>query len=166
MNTAQDHLEVWGLDPLIPSESGNTYSTDDVINAYLKGKEHQRQESKSQQLDHIQEILLEKLKVNLNKAALLSEELFREINNSGFKCDSVRLKIKDVSNYMAIFLVDEKDFCSDDFLKIYDRSIEIKRENNASSTFNFSTLFTPKTIDTEPLNMVADGYILSYNGPE
>lgn len=147
------HLD-WKLAPVEEGMEKKFYSGDDLIDAYLKGKEDQKN-------SEIQ-VLTEKLENNLIAAKAHSERLFSIIQDYGFKCRVIKLKIKDIYTYVSLFIIDEDDFCNDDFLKIYEESIKLKKEYNTSSTFNFTTMFSPDNKELSEETILTDGFYLSY----
>jgi len=145
----------WQISPMRHEKGKDTYSADVLIDAYLKGRKDAANIDK--------QMRLEKLEANLKKAKSLSVHLFESIKEQGFNCSSIKLKIKDIYHYSSIFLVNEDDYINDDFLNIYSQSIKIKKEANKEKTFDFTTIFAPMNSDVEFNNMLADGYIFSYD---
>ena len=144
----------WEINPIRKDKEKDTFSADDLIDAYLAGRKDKSDEDT--------QLRIEKLESNLKKAQELSINLYNEIKKSGFHCSSVKLKIKDIYHFSSIFLIDENDYCDDNFLKIYEASISLKKEANCSTTFDFTTIFTPESNTLKKETMIADGYILSY----
>ncbi|MBE9492094.1 MAG: hypothetical protein IMY70_04355 [Bacteroidetes bacterium] len=144
----------WKIIPERKGKEKKIYSGDDVIDAYLKGKKDQKNSDT--------QVFIDKLKDNLNLAKSISEKLYSIIINHGFKCKIVKLKIKDIYTYTSLFIIDEDDFCKDDFLKIYKESIKIKKEVNTSKTFNYNTMFSPDNRELSDNCVSIDGFYLSY----
>ncbi len=145
----------WQISPIKHEKGKDTYSSDDLIDAYLKGRKDAANNDK--------QMRLEKLEANLKKAKTLSVNLYNSILKQGFNCNTIKLKIKDIYHYSSIFLVQEDDYIKDDFLNIYIESIKIKKEANKNKTFDFTIVFAPMNTEVEFNNMLADGYIFSYN---
>lgn len=155
MKTATKNLSIdWEINPIRHDKGKDTFSADDLIDAYFAGRKDKSDEDS--------QLRIEKLESNLKKAQDLSIKLYEEIKSSGFNCSTVKLKIKDIYNFSSIFLIDEDDYCDDKFLKIYEKSIALKKDVNEGRTFDFTTIFTPESKNLEKEIMVADGYILSY----
>ena len=146
----------WTIQPLKKEGELSVFSADDVIDAYFQGKKAQ--------LNQESQLKIEKLQGNLSNAEKLSEGIFNFIKENNFKCSKVFLKIKDIYSFTSFFLVDEDDYCNDVFLKVYEKTIQIKKEANITSTFDFTTILTPKTEFFDSNVLLADGYILSYVG--
>lgn len=144
----------WEINPIRHNKGKDTFSADDLIDAYLAGRKDKSDEDS--------QLRLEKLESNLTRAQELSINLLNDIKSSGFECSTLKLKIKDIYHFSSIFIINEDDYCKDDFLKIYEKSITLKKEVNEDRTFDFTTIFTPESDDLEKESMVADGYILSY----
>jgi len=146
----------WEKQPLRKDELGEVFSADDVIDAYFKGRIDQVSQDKQLQLNQLKE--------NLKKAISLSEQLFKFINDKGFKGYQVFLKIKSIYSFTAFFLVDEDDYCSDAFMEVYEQTIAIKKSENTSKMFDFTTILTPNNDFFDKDSLRSDGYILSYAG--
>ena len=117
--------------------------------------------------DSLTEMVKEKtarFEKNLQKAIKISESFFAEIAKKNFRCKTVFMKIEDTNTFSSLFLVDEDDFCNDEFLAIYEESIKIRKENNTDSKFLMSIDFTPITKYLDESCLLADGYLMSYNG--
>lgn len=144
----------WTVRPVKDDKVQKKYSEDDMIDAYLKGKREQANSEKQMQL--------EKLKDNINIVTDIAESLKQEISKNSFNCSDIRLRIKSIFRYSLIFVVNEDDFCNDNFLKIYEYSIDLKKEKNKSDTFDVNIIFTPENENFELDCLLADGYNLSY----
>lgn len=134
----------------------DTFSSDDLINAYFKGR--------TDQADQEKQLRLEKFKSNLDKAQDLSENIFGYIKSNGYNCNRVYLRVKDIYSYTSLFLINEDDYCNDAFLKVYDKTIQVKKEVNNSNIFDFTTILTADNENLDHKALLADGYILSYAG--
>ncbi|MCB0480225.1 MAG: hypothetical protein KDC83_02285 [Flavobacteriales bacterium] len=146
----------WEATPITKSSEHSTFSADDLIDAYFNGKKAQ--------VDEEREMRFEKFESNLHRAKQLSEQMLDTIFQNGFKCESIHLKIKDIYHFSSIYLIDEDDYCSDEFLDIYKESIKLKSEANISQSFNYTIIFTPNNEFLNKKRILADGYFLSYNG--
>lgn len=154
MVTQDRKINNWVIKPISQDKEKETFSADDLIDAYLTGKKDKS--------DKDFQLRLEKLESNLKLAQELSIELYTKIIDEGFKCSTVKLKIKDIYHFSSVFLIDLDDYCKDSFLKIYEESIKLKKKVNEGKTFDFTTIFTPESEELEKNNLIADGYILSY----
>ncbi len=152
---ANKQISDWQISPLKQEKGKETFSADDLIDAYLKGRKDAAGFDKQMRMD--------KLDTNLEKAKELSVKLYNSINGLGFKCSSIKLKIKDIYHFSSIFIVNEEDYINDDFLKVYKESMTLKNKANKEKTFDFTTIFAPMHSKVEINNMLADGYIFSYD---
>jgi len=153
-STVSRSKEKWILQPITKEKGKNVFSSDEVIDAYLKGRKDEA--------DSHTKLLWEKLESNLSRARKLSSELFNEINQSGFEASKLHLKIKDIFNFAAIYIIDEDDYCDDNFSDIYKKSIQLKKEVNRDNTFDLTIIFTPESEHLMDSHMLADGYVYSY----
>lgn len=129
------------------------FTHDELIDAYLKGKEAQKNENKK--------ILIEKLEANLKKAQDIVENLVEEIRNKGFKIYKSYLRINNIVKFDAIFDISIEDYTSDAFDEIYEKSQEIKKIVN-SDTFHLNLTFMPHNDNLNEQRVVRDGFIFSY----
>lgn len=129
------------------------FTQDELIDAYLKGKEEQKSEN--------QKILLEKLEKNIKQAQKIVETIVEKINKGGLKLFKSYLRINDIIKYDAIFDVSLDDFTSSDFELIYDFSRELKKDLN-TDTFNINFTFMPHTKDLNEKRIESDGFIFKY----
>ena len=129
------------------------YTYDDLIDAYLKGKEEQKNQT--------QKVLIEKLERNVKEAKRIVEKITDEIISKGFKPFKSYLRIKDIFKFDAIFDISLQDFTSDSFEEIYTYSRKIKKEVS-NDTFNINFTFMPHTEDLNEKRIVCDGFILVY----
>ncbi|MCG9910906.1 MAG: hypothetical protein MH137_06345 [Flavobacteriales bacterium] len=146
----------WTLNPISKGNNGSQFSADDLIDAYFNGRKDQ--------VDNDNKLRLETLNKNLERAAKLSLEILAFIRSSGFSCEMVYMKVKNIYQFTALFLVNEDDFCKDEFLSVYKKSVEIKKANNTESTFDFTSIITPANPHFDPNAVLIDGYNLSYGG--
>lgn len=150
-NTQVSFAEDWKLEPIKGKE---TYSVNEVINAYLQGKKAQADADK--------QLVMDKLNENLSKAQEIAVRLFGYVIDSGFDCKKLFLRIKDIYRYSLLVVVNEDDFCNDEFIKVYEHSIEIKKEVNVSNTFDLTIIFTPESNHLSNSCLLSDGYNFTY----
>lgn len=141
------------MNPVREDQGKKQFSADDLIDAYLKGKADQKSND--------EKVLIQALDTNLKLAQNLSVSIFDLITDSNFKCNTVRLKIKDIYSFAAIFIVDANDYTSKDFRKIYESSINIKKEHN-KDLFDFSTIFCPYNENFDTQKLIIDGFTYYY----
>ena len=133
------------------------YTQDDVIDAYLKGKEEQKILT--------EKVLIEKLDSNLNQAKNLVEQITEKIINDGFTVFKSYLLLKDIFKFDAIIDVELSDYISDEFDKIYKYSRDVKNEVNGN-TFYISFSFMPHTDELNENTIACDGFLFTYQKSE
>src|SRR5262245_5401875 len=114
-------------------KNSETYTGDDLIDAFIRGKKAGRDEQKK--------ILLERIKENINKATQLSEVLYKKAIDEKIKLYEIHLKADNISSYTALFIADNSDFLSDKFRSIYTTARHLKNEAE-TDTFYISFTFT------------------------
>lgn len=141
---------------LIPSEfqkKHKAYSSDDLINAYLQGRNDQKDEEKR--------ILIKELINNFEKAKKIGEEFYDFLWSKKIKCKYVLLRARNIAEFETIFIVPKNDYLSYDFLDIYQYSINKKAEIN-TDTFHFSFSFMPFSSHINTDKLSTDGFVLKY----
>lgn len=156
--TNSNPIPDWDMKPLRKEEGKDVFSVDNVIDAYLSGRRDQ--------LNHEIQLKFEKLGQNLETATNLSKQIFDFIKENHFRPNKVYLKIKDIYSFTSFFLINEDDYCDDNFLKVYEKTIEIKKQTNKSNTFDYTTILTPYSEFFDSNSLLSDGYILSYDGEQ
>jgi hypothetical protein len=134
-------------------QNSATYTGDDLIDAFIQGKQAGRNEKKKE--------MLERLNKNVVKATKLSEQLYHSALDQEFKLFEIHLKAENISTYTALFLVDSTDFLSDRFRSVYTIARQLKNEAE-TDTFYISFSFTPKSEQLSENCLVADGFFLKY----
>lgn len=129
----------------------------DVIDAYLKGKEAGKDEAK---------IAMVKLfELNLGKAQEKSEELYESLKSIGIGIDSIHLKADNITNFMALIVADLNDYVSESFLDAITLSRDLKIKTDSEDfTLNFYFTYHADTLKEHCLE--SDGYFLKYNVSE
>ena len=135
-------------------KSKDVYTGDDLIDAFLTGKEAGKNE-------HFR-ILLAQFKENIDQAASLSEKLYKQIAELNIKPFDVRIKAEDITRFKALFIVQKEDFLSDEFRNAYVLSRKIKNDSE-SDKFYISFSFTPSSEDLNEHCLVADGFFMKYD---
>lgn len=129
----------------------------DVIDAYLKGKQGGKDEAKI--------AMIKLFELNLNKAQEKSEELYETLKKMGFGINSIHLKADNITNFMALIIADYKDYVSEEFLNAITASRELKTKTDSEEfTLNFYFTYHAGTLNEHCLD--SDGYFLKYNVSE
>ena len=134
-------------------KSKDVYTGDDLIDAFLSGKEAGKNE-------HFR-ILLAQFKENIDQAARLSETLFKEVIKLDVKPYEIRIKAEDITRFKALFIVSKEDFLSDKFRDVYTLSRKLKTTSE-SDKFYISFSFTPTSKELNEHCLIADGFFMRY----
>jgi len=143
----------WLLRPQAEIEKEKFFSSDELIDAYFKGRRDQVEENKK--------VLLKIFSDNLNRAQQTCEEFFAALEKSDVKGFFVSLRAESVTIFDAVFVVPAQKFLTHDFDAVYKMAREKKKEI-ATATFNLSFSFMPLTDSLDEGQMLMDGYILKY----
>ncbi|MDR0305657.1 MAG: hypothetical protein LBI42_02345 [Chitinispirillales bacterium] len=144
----------WSLRPQTGSGEEKHYSSDELIDAYFRGKRDQAEENKK--------ILMRAFSDNIKKAKTVCEEFFLALEQNGVGCEFVALRTKSISQFDAIFTVAKDKFISPDFDVVYQMALEKEKEITAKNTFSFYFSFMPLTESLNERQMLVDGYIMKY----
>jgi hypothetical protein len=135
-------------------QSKDVITHNDVIDAYLKGKEVGRDESK---------LAMNKLfQDNLTKAQDNSEKLNKYLKDIGIGISEIHLKADSLTDFMALVIASEEDYVSEKFLKAISLGREIKTYSH-SDDFNINFYFTYQADTLNENCLHADGYFLKFN---
>lgn len=134
-------------------KSEDTFSSNDLIDAYLNGVQYGMDEQKR--------ILMDQFKENVDLAATLSETLYEQLLTSKLKPIEVHLKADSITNFTALFVVELSDYLSDDFQRVYTMGRKLY-EQNQKNNFCLSFSFTPNLKDLNEHCLVADGFFIRY----
>lgn len=129
------------------------FSSDDLIDAYYKGK--------SDVENQIAKIVMERFTENITKATKLAEQFINLSKEKGVDVINAHLKVDDIAKFKVLFTVTEEDYLSDNFNNIYLLSNFIKTTNN-SDTFSITFSFTYQSEHLSNECLSSDGYIMRY----
>ena len=131
----------------------DVFTTDQVIQAYLKGLEDGQNANFK--------VLINQFKNNLKEAQKISESLIEKASHKRIELKEIHLKADSILNFEALFIADEKDFISDTFRDVYTCAREIKNDvQNENFYISFSFMPSSKHLNIKRLN--ADGYFYKY----
>ena len=126
----------------------------DVIDAYLKGKQAGKDEAKI--------AMIKLFELNLAKAQKKSELLYDQLKGMGININSLHLKADDLTNFMALIITDVNDYVSEKFLDAISASRKLKATSDSDDfTLNFYFTYHGETLNEQCLD--SDGYFLKYN---
>jgi hypothetical protein len=139
--------------PLNWKKSDSVYTGDDLIDAFLKGKEAGKNER--------ERILINQLNNNIIHAANISEKMFSEAAKKKIKLLSIHLKAEDITRYVALFVADKEDFLSDKFRSLYIKAQKLKDEAETDN-FYISFSFMPQSPALDENCLISDGFFMKY----
>lgn len=153
MQTLLRPKEIFAELPVNWKKDDQWYSGDNLIDAYLKGKQDGRNETNN--------ILSKQFETNLTIATSIAEKLFSEAKKKKIELKEIHLKANSITNFSALFVADENDFIADDFRNIF--SIARKFKNKVESdSFYINFFFLPLSDSFNEKNLNAEGYFLKY----
>lgn len=134
-------------------KSEDVITHNDVIDAYLRGKEVGKDETRKATIKMFHE--------NLLKAQENSEKLGEALKENNINISEIHLKADSITDFMALVITTPEDFADEKFLKAISLGREIKNYV-MSEDFTLHFFFTYKgdTLQEHCLN--ADGYFLKY----
>lgn len=147
INTNTDLSSNWRF------EKKNYFTHDQVIEAYIKGKEAQR--------DQNIKVLIKELENNIKKASNAVERIHEYIVSLGFKSYTYYVRFNNIISFDVIFSINQEDYLSESFDKVYVFSMNLKRELN-NETFNISFSFMPKSDSLNEKRLTSEGFLLRY----
>lgn len=129
------------------------FTGDDVLNAYIQGKQDQK--------DEMKRIYESKFHSNILKSQEISEKLCGAITDKGLKVHSIHLKADSVTKFSALFLVDESDFVKDEIRDAFIIARAFKKETE-DSTFSIDFNFAHHSKSINEKCLANDGFFLKY----
>ena len=133
------------------SEGG--FTSDDLINAYLKGVEDHAKKAKKD--------LEKRFKANLNKAQKLSGDFIESMIDKGFDIKSAQLKFITIESFKIILFVSKKLYLSDKILELYN-NLSSSFAGVNSEKFHMSLNIMPADNKLNRERILSDGYIFTY----
>lgn len=133
----------------------NVFTHNDLIEAYLKGKEAGKTEQ--------QRVNQSLFNSNLEKAMALSEKLFAQLNTNGLKVNAVHLRADAITRFDSLLVADKGSFLQDTFRNAFILARKLKEENE-TETFAVSFTFTPDSDTLDENCLASDGFFIKYYG--
>ncbi len=126
---------------------------DDIIHAYHEGID--------KGMTATEQVLMKSFEDNMKKAFSVSETLCSKISSSKFKINDVFLKANNISSFDVLFVVDAKNYLSDERKEAFSKAREIKKKKTEKLfAINFS--FMPSNENINYDNLESDGFIFRY----
>lgn len=134
------------------------YTGDELIDAYLQGKEAGIEIGWTEKM----KILVNQFAKNLDAAVKISEALYDEAKGQKISLKEIHLKAEGLSKFTSLFVADADDFVSDNFLKVQTIAREYKGNKKDPDVY-LSILFMPYSEKINNDCLSADGYFLTYD---
>jgi len=142
------------------SSEDKLFSTDHIIDAYLKGK--------NEGLEQQERLIIEKLISNIDKSGKHTTQVINHLLKKGLNPTAAFLKINSWDNFETLIIISEKDFLSTKMLKVYEYISKL--ESKVSEDMYYLQIsFHSKDENIDEESIRSDGYILKHkmqNGQE
>lgn len=150
-NTLSKFPDIWEV-----SVDRNTiFTNDDVIDAFLKGKEAGVKEKK--------QIFIDKLNENIGKSAYFTESMLTFLRKNSFNPISAHLKINAFNDFIILVTLPEEEFISEKFLVSYNFAATIEEQVMNDKYYNVMFMFSDREEDTFNKSLLAsDGFFMDY----
>jgi hypothetical protein len=139
---------------LAPRE--NFYSSDQVIDAYLKGK--------SDGIQQTQKLIVRQLDRNVSKTIEQTDKLVEHLAKREFHPVAAYMKIDSWDAFTVIVTVPDMEWCDPKFLEIFDYVIETeKHTSNEFYNLEIQIFGIPDVDNLNEQSIFADGFVLKLN---
>ena len=145
--------ETWSLSV----DKNSIFTNDDVIDAYLRGKEDGVKEK--------EQIFIDKLNENLTKSATHTQRMLSFLRKRKLNPVSAHLKINAYDDFVILITLPEEEFISKDFLVSYDFASTIEEEVQSDKYYNVMFMFADREEDDKVFNknlLVSDGFYMVF----
>lgn len=135
------------------SQKEKLFSSDHVIDAYLKGK--------NEGLEEAQKLVLEKLVANISKTGKHTTEILSFLKKKKFNPISAFLKINSWDDFTIMIVMPQNEFLDEKIIPVYDFISEF--ENKVAEDFyhiRFAICDTADKVDESYVR--SDGYVLKH----
>ena len=129
------------------------FSSDEVLNAYLKGHDEGR--------GFAARAALEKFDRNFAEAAEALEGVYAEILRQGLHPHSARLRVDAADRFTGLFILSEDEYFSDAADEVYRFTIRLKKALDQAGDLHLATVLTHDTHLDERL-LLSDGFAFRY----
>jgi len=136
-------------------DRNSIYTNDDVINAYLKGKDDGMKAGNK--------LFIDKLNENIEKSADYTTRMISFLKQRKLSPISAHLKIKAYNDFVILVTLPEDEFISEDFLVSYDFASTIEEEVTKDEYYNVMFMFSDRDDEGFNKNLLAsDGFFLDF----
>jgi hypothetical protein len=133
------------------SEGG--FTSDDLINAYIKGVEDHAKKAKKD--------LEKRFANNLTYAQNLCADFIESMIEKGFEIKYARLRFNTIESFKIILFVSKRLFLSDKILELYNNLSSLLSKSN-SEKFHMSFNIMPDNKKLNEKRILSDGFIFTY----
>jgi len=131
------------------------YTNDDVINAYLKGKDDGIKANNK--------LFIDKLNENIEKSTTYTTRMIAFLKQRNLTPISAHLKIKAYNDFVILVTLPEDEFISEEFLVSYDFASTIEEEVVKDEYYNVMFMFSDREEEGFNKNLLAsDGFFLDF----
>ncbi len=134
-------------------DKDSIFTNDDVIDAYLKGKDDGVKET--------QQIFIDKLNENIYKSAEYTEKMLSFMRKGKLNPISAHLKINSFDDFIILITLPEEEFISEDFLETYDLASKLEDEAH-DKYYNVMFMFSDRENDFNTNLLVSEGFFMDY----
>lgn len=132
---------------VLPSE--DTYSSDDLIDAFLTGTKVGA--------DREMRLIKDKFKTNIGLISVYAHELFEYLKDNGFGPISSYLKINNFDSYNLLFTIPDTKFLDSKILELYDYFYTFQ-DDKLDEFFSFSVSLCGATENLNESKIASDGF--------
>jgi hypothetical protein len=151
MNTVHKILEPQSWELTSPKEK--LFSSDHVIEAYLKGKQ--------EGLEQAQKLMLNKLVQNINNSGSFTQQIISFLKENNLKPSSAFLKINSWDDFKILITLPEDDFVNEKILTAYDFISQFEDKVN-EDLFHLEVSMTDVNDNFDEKCLKSDGFILKH----
>ena len=150
-DTSKKFPNIWE----VSVDKNTIFTNDDVIDAYLKGKEVGIKETK--------QLLVDKLNENIGKSANFTDSMLTFLRKNNFNPISAHLKINAYNDFVILVTLPEDEFISEEFLVSYNFAATIEEQVLNDKYYNVMFMFSDREEETFNKSLLAsDGFFLDY----
>lgn len=131
--------------------SGDTFSSDEVIDAYFKGQQ--------EALENASKLFAKTLEEGVQRCASLSKSVLAYLRTQGFSPTVAFLRINSAFDFDALIGVLEKDFLSDKIIETYSFISDLEEKNN-KDFFHISFSISDLEVGFNEEAVFADRFLL------
>ncbi len=134
--------------------TNKSFSSDDLINAYLVGKK--------QAIKATQEEKFDKLRKTVKRISDITIEFDKLLKEYGFRLQHNFLKIKNPTSFEILTFVREKDFLHKNFIEIYKKAVEIETKEQNENNISVQFIFSDWNKESDERLVFNDGFALKH----